>query len=64
MSSPVRYVSIPEAAEALSVSEKTIRRRISDGTIEARRIGTRTIRIPEAALTAAGRPLTVAAAAR
>lgn len=64
MSTPIRYVSIPEAAEALSVSEKTIRRRISDGTLEARRLGSRTIRIPEASLVAAGRPLTIAAAAR
>lgn len=59
-----RYISIPEAAEALGVSAKTVRRRITDGTIEARRIGPRTIRIPEASLTAAGRPLTIPAAAR
>lgn len=64
MSTPVRYVSIPEAAEVLGVTDRTVRRYISDGTLEARRIGSRTIRIPEAALTAAGRPLTIAAAAR
>ncbi|WP_314431870.1 helix-turn-helix domain-containing protein [Microbacterium lacticum] len=59
-----RYVSIEQAAEALGVSARTVRRRISDGTLEARRVGPRLIRVPEHALTAAGRPLTIGAAQR
>ena len=39
------YVSIGEAAEAMSVSTKTIRRRISDGAIPAYRFGRRNLRI-------------------
>lgn len=39
------YVSLEEAAEILSVSKKTVRRRISDGTIPAYRCGRRPIRI-------------------
>lgn len=42
---------------------KTLRRRISDGTIPAVRIG-RLIRVPASALASVGRPLTVAKAAR
>jgi excisionase family DNA binding protein len=39
------YVSIGEAAEVMSVSTKTIRRRINDGAIPAYRFGRRNIRI-------------------
>lgn len=39
------YVSLDEAAEMLSVSTRTIRRRISDGTIPAYKLGKRPIRI-------------------
>lgn len=39
------YVSIGEAAEALAVSTKTIRRRISTGEIPAYRFGRRNLRI-------------------
>ena len=39
------YVSIGEAAEAMSVSTKTIRRRINDGAIQAYRFGRRNLRI-------------------
>ena len=39
------YLSLEEAAEVLSVSTKTIRRRISDGTIPAYQCGRRPIRI-------------------
>lgn len=50
-----RYISLEEAAEMMSVSTKTIRRRISDGTIPAYHCGSRPIRIKlddlEAALT-------------
>ena len=37
--------TVAEAATILSVSEKTIRRRIIDGTIDARRFGPRLIRV-------------------
>ncbi|WP_167008811.1 helix-turn-helix domain-containing protein [Mumia sp. ZJ430] len=39
------YLSITEAAEVMSVSTKTIRRRISDGTIPAYQCGSRHIMI-------------------
>ena len=39
------YVSIGEAAEAMSVSTKTIRRRITTGEIPAYRFGRRNLRI-------------------
>ena len=39
------YLSLDEAAEVMSLSVKTIRRRISDGTIPAYQCGKRPIRI-------------------
>jgi excisionase family DNA binding protein len=39
------YLSLEEAAEIMSLSTKTIRRRISDGTIPAYQCGRRPIRI-------------------
>lgn len=54
-----RYLSIAEAADALGVTPRTVRRYIAAGTLEARRIGGSTIRIPEHALATIGRPLTV-----
>jgi excisionase family DNA binding protein len=39
------YLSLEEAAAVMSLSVKTIRRRISDGTIPAYQCGTRPIRI-------------------
>ncbi|HET8603768.1 MAG TPA: helix-turn-helix domain-containing protein [Marmoricola sp.] len=39
------YLSLEEAAEVMSLSVKTIRRRISDGTIPAYQCGKRPIRI-------------------
>lgn len=39
------YVSLDEAAEIMSLSVKTIRRRIADGTIPAYQCGRRPIRI-------------------
>ena len=39
------YLTLEEAAELMSLSTKTIRRRISDGTIPAYRCGGRHIRI-------------------
>ena len=39
------YLSLEEAAEIMSLSTRTIRRRISDGTIPAYQCGRRPIRI-------------------
>lgn len=39
------YLSLDEAAEVMSLSTRTIRRRISDGTIPAYGCGRRSIRI-------------------
>lgn len=39
------YLSLEEAAEMMSLSVKTLRRRISDGTIPAYQCGKRPIRI-------------------
>ena len=39
------YLSLEEAAEVMSLSIRTIRRRISDGTIPAYQCGRRPIRI-------------------
>lgn len=39
------YISLEEAAEIMSLSTRTIRRRISDGTIPAYQCGKRPIRI-------------------
>lgn len=40
-----RLVSLPEAAEFLAVSVKTVRRYIAAGDLDAVRLGRRTIRI-------------------
>lgn len=45
MADPTQYVSLTEAADLMSVSVKTLRRRIADGTIPAYRCGRRVIRI-------------------
>lgn len=50
-------VSIQQAAVRKDVSEKTIRRRIADGSLPAHRYGTRLIRIRRADLDAPSRPL-------
>ena len=39
------YLSLEEAAEVMSLSVKTIRRRIADGTIPAYQCGHRPIRV-------------------
>lgn len=51
------YLSIDDAAEMMSLSTKTIRRRISDGSIPAYRCGRRNIRIRLDELEAAFRRL-------
>jgi excisionase family DNA binding protein len=40
-----RLVSLADAADALAVSTRTVRRYIADGQIEAVRLGRKTIRI-------------------
>ena len=40
-----RLVSIGDAAEALAVSTRTVRRHIADGQLEAVRLGRKTLRI-------------------
>ncbi|MEJ7756200.1 MAG: helix-turn-helix domain-containing protein [Nocardioidaceae bacterium] len=40
-----RLVSIGDAAEALAVSTRTVRRYISDGQLDAVRLGRKTLRI-------------------
>ncbi|HWL79242.1 helix-turn-helix domain-containing protein [Microbacterium sp.] len=52
-----QWVRIKTAAALTGLSEKTIRRRIADGTIEARRVGPRAILIPLSSLDTMGRPL-------
>lgn len=49
--------TIPEAADRLKVSVKTIRRMISRGQIEARRFNGRLIRVNLSTLVDAGEPL-------
>jgi excisionase family DNA binding protein len=51
------YLSLDEAAEVMSLSVKTIRRRIADGTIPAYQCGRRPIRIRLDELEAALRPI-------
>lgn len=53
------YVTIQGAAEILSCSTKTIRRKIASGELPARRIGARMIRVDAADLAELGRPVTV-----
>lgn len=50
--------TIPEAADVLGVSSKTVRRRIADGSINARKFGPRLIRVEMSSLEDFGRPLT------
>lgn len=50
-------LTIAQAAELKQVSEKTIRRAISRGEIDARRIGPRLVRVSAASLLDWGRPL-------
>ena len=54
------YLSLEEAAEAMSVSVKTIRRWIASGTIPAYRCGKRAIRIKLEDLEAAPRKIPAA----
>jgi excisionase family DNA binding protein len=51
---PHVYLSLPDAAEYLGQSVKTLRRRISAGTLPAYRFGPRSIRVRLADLEASG----------
>ena len=51
------WCSIAAAANSLGLSEKTIRRRIADGSIRAHRFGPRLIRVNLNSLHEFGRPL-------
>lgn len=44
-STPRRLISLADAAEALGVSSKTVRRYIAAGDLDAVRLGRRTIRV-------------------
>ncbi|MDJ0325114.1 helix-turn-helix domain-containing protein [Cryobacterium sp. PH31-AA6] len=49
-----KWPTIRQAAERYCISEKTIRRRITDGTLKARRIGPRLIRLDPESIAAFG----------
>lgn len=53
-----RWGTLDEAAEALGVSKKTIRRLIATGTIPARRFSPRIVRVSLDELDQAGEPVT------
>jgi excisionase family DNA binding protein len=44
------WCTIEQAARILNMSEQTVRRRITDGTLTAHRVGPRLIRIDKASL--------------
>lgn len=50
-------LTIQQAAEAIGVTDKTIRRRISEGTLLAYRVGPRAIRVDRDSLLTLARPL-------
>ncbi|HLK73625.1 MAG TPA: excisionase family DNA-binding protein [Streptosporangiaceae bacterium] len=54
---PRRLESIASAAEALDVSERTIRRRIADGSLRAYRVGPRLIKVDRAEVDKLIRPV-------
>lgn len=56
--SMTQWPTVQQAAEILQTSPKTIRRRIADGTLDARRLGPRLIRVNPASLVDFGSPLT------
>lgn len=51
------WVTVRDAAEALAVSEKTIRNWLAAGHLKADRVGPRLIRIPASELDRIGRPV-------
>ncbi len=56
-STPRRYATLDAAAERLGVSRKTIRRRISDGSLTGYRIGGRLLRVDLDEVDALVRPI-------
>ena len=52
-----QWPTIVQTAELLQTSTKTVRRRIADGTLDARRIGPRLIRVNPESLANLGTPL-------
>lgn len=59
-----RWVSVAELAEHFGTSTKTIRRRISDGSILAHRLGSRAIRVDLNEAERSLRPIPTAGGAR
>jgi len=57
VASPTSWGTIQEAADQLKVSTKTIRRWITQGLIEAERVGPRLIRVRLNSLDQLGTPL-------
>lgn len=53
----IAWPSVEQAAALLQVSTKTIRRYIANGTIDARRVGPRLIRINPESINNIGTPL-------
>jgi len=53
------WITLREAAERLQISEKSTRRWIAEGRLQAVRIGPRMIRVDAASIAALGKPLTV-----
>jgi excisionase family DNA binding protein len=51
---PDTYLTLPQAAEIVGLSVKTLRRRISAGSLTAYRFGPRSIRIKRSDLEASG----------
>lgn len=60
---PPTLISIAQAAERLGLSTDTVRRRIADGTLPARRVGPRTIRLDARDVDALVRPIPTVSAA-
>lgn len=58
-----KYVALADAARYTSLCERTIRRRIADGTLTGYRIGPRAIRVDLNELDAALRPIPTAGTA-
>lgn len=52
-----KYLTLRAAAEMYSLSERTIRRRVADGSVGAVRVGPRTIRVLTADVEALARPI-------
>lgn len=59
---PCSYMSLKDAATRYGVSERTIRRRISEGKLPAYRVGPRSIRVAAADLEALATPIPTARA--